>query len=560
MIRKIGVLGISLLCFAAFTSCEKDFSEVGTNVVTNDKFETGEILLDVEITPLDIQKVQADNINATISDYWLGVYNNPNAKKIEASIVSQLGFIENPNNKNTDTTVFNLEKVILKIPYQATSTGTTDNVTTFRLDSILGDPNVATSIQVLQNETYLNTLNPNDPSKKNTYFSDDEYAGNVVLNEDGGIYELKPKATDTVFIFDRIDRSISLTNTTTYKDTIRATNSQDLNVPFLAIPLDLTTMKTLFWDKFQNGEFASKESFDNYFRGIKIIATGNDGSMVPLNLASVNPAPSVDFLYTRSDVDGTTIKNTAKEVFSFPLSGVRNSVYKMTDATSTAPANNFLIQGTAGSMAEVKILGLDLSKPELTQQFNGDFDDNLNDYDVDNNNFLSLDELKKLSNYRMNILKSNSYLLINDASLTFYVNQSINNNKSTTPQQLFLYQNKDNGAGEISPTHISDAYTETGTFGGSLTLVNDDTPEKYTFRITNYFTNLLAGEDNFTAEPLVLKVYNPTDFPTANSTGEVNTNVKTYNWNPRAVTLLNGDEASNGTKRAVLKISYSKEK
>ncbi|MDE0536090.1 DUF4270 family protein [Tenacibaculum sp. L6] len=520
MIRKIGALGISLLCLAAFTSCEKDFSDVGTNVVTNDKFETGEILLDVEITPIDIQKVQADNINANISEYWLGVYNNPNGKKIEASIVSQLGFIENPNNKNTDTTVFNLEKVILKIPYQATSTGTTDNVTTFRLDSILGDPTIATSIQVLQNETYLNSLNPNDPSKKNTFFSDDEYAGNVVLNEDGGIYELRPKATDTEFIFDRIDRSISLTNTTTYKDTIRATNSQDLNVPFLAIPLDLTTMKTLFWDEFQSGKFASKEAFDNYFRGIKIIATGNDGSMVPLNLTSANPVPSIDFLYTRSDVDGTTIKNTAKEVFSFPLSGVRNSVYKMTDATSAAPANNFVIQGTAGSMAEVKIL-----------------DDTI------------LQELKSQN------------LLINDASLTFYVNQSINNNKSTTPQQLFLYQNKDNGAGEISPTHISDVYTETGTFGGSLSLAEDNkTPEKYTFRITNYITNLLAGEDNFTAEPLVLKVYNPTDFPTTSSTGGVNTNVKTYNWNPRAVTLLNGNEAANGTKKAIFKISYSKEK
>lgn len=125
-----------------------------------------------------------------------------------------------------------------------------------------------------------------------------------------------------------------------------------------------------------------------------------------------------------------------------------------------------------------------------------------------------------------------------------------------------MYQNKDNGAGEISPTHISDVYTETGTFGGSLSLAEDKkTPEKYTFRITNYITNLLAGEDNFTAEPLVLKVYNPTDFPTtSSSTGGVNTTVKTYNWNPRAVTLLDGNEAANGTKKAVFKISYSKEK
>ncbi|WP_440120186.1 DUF4270 family protein [Tenacibaculum sp. Ill] len=515
MIRKIGVLGISLLCLAAITSCEKDFSEVGTNVVNNDKFETGEILLDVEITPIDIESVQADNINASISDYWLGVYNNPNAEKIEASIISQLGYISNLNNKDTDTTVFNLDKVILKIPYQATSTGTTDGVTSFKLDSILGNPDIATNIQVFQNETYLNTLDPSDPSKRNTFFSDKEYAGNNVLSE-GGIYELKPKATDTTFIFDRIDRSSSLASSTTYKDTVRAINSQKLKVPFLAIPLDMAKMKTLFWDKFHSGEFASKEVFDDYFRGIKIVATGSDGSLVPLNLAS-SPTPSVDFHYTISEVDGTTVKDTLQRKYSFPLSGIRNSNYKMSPATTSAPANNFVIQGTAGSMARVKIL----------------------------------DETK------VQELKTNNWL-INDASLTFYINQAINNDADVIPQQLFLYQNKKNETGGISPTHLTDAYVDPTSFGGLLEKTEDDNPEKYTFRITDYISKLLSGEENTTADPLVLKAYNPTDTPVNNNV--LATSVKSYNWNPRAVTLLNGDEAANGTKRAVLKISYSKEK
>lgn len=515
MIRKIGVLSISLLCLAAITSCEKDFSEVGTNVVNNDKFETGEILLDVEITPKNIESVQADNINASISDYWLGVYNNPNAEKIEASIISQLGHISNLNNKDTDTTVFNLDKVILKIPYQATSTGTTDGVTSFKLDSILGNPNIATSIQVLQNETFLNTLNPNDPSKRNTFFSDNEYLGDNVLNE-GGTYELKPKATDTIFIFDRIDRSSSLTSTATYKDTVRAINSQKLKVPFLAIPLDMTKMKALFWDKFNSGEFLTKQAFDNYFRGIKIVATGSDGSLVPLNLTTT-PTPSVDFLYTKSDIDGSTVKKTTKSTFSFPLSGIRNSHYKMTPTTNSAPVNNFVVQGTAGSIAEVKIL----------------------------------DETK------VQELKSNDWL-INDASLTFYINQTINNDADIIPQQLFLYQNKENETGGISPTQLTDAYVDPTSFGGTLKKTDDDNPEKYTFRITDYISKLLSGEENTTTDPLVLKVYNPTDTPVNNNVLTIS--VKSYNWNPRAVTLFDGNETANGTKRAVLKISYSKEK
>ncbi|RSC95167.1 DUF4270 family protein [Tenacibaculum singaporense] len=516
MIRKIGVLGISLLCLAAITSCEKDFSEVGTNVVNNDKFETGEILLDVKITPIDIESVQADNINTNISDYWLGVYNNPNAEKIEASIISQIGYVINLNNKDTDTTAFNLDKVILKIPYQATSKGTTDGVTSFKLDSILGNPNIATNIQVFQNETYLNTLDPSDPSKRNKFYSDDEYLGDNILSE-GGIYELKPKATDTTFIFDRIDRSSSLTSTTTYKDTVRAINSQKLKVPFLAIPLDITKMKALFWDKFHSEEFASKEAFDDYFRGIKIVATGNDGSMIPINLISISPTPSIDFLYTKSSIDGSTVKSATKGVFSFPLSGIRNSHYKMTPATNPVPTNNFVIQGTAGSMAKVEIL----------------------------------DDTK------VQELKSNNWL-INDASLTFYINQTINSDANTTPQQLFLYQNKENETGGISPTQLTDAYVDPSSYGGGLQKTDDDAPEKYTFRITDYISKLLSGEENTTIDPLVLKIYNPTDAPVNNNV--LTTSVKSYNWNPRAVTLLNGDEAANGTKRAVLKISYSKEK
>jgi len=277
-------------------------------------------------------------------------------------------------------------------------------------------------------------------------------------------------------------------------------------------------MKRIFWDEFENTSFSSKDDFDEYFKGIKIIASGNNGAMAPFNLATT-PTPSVDFYYTKSVLEAGNVKDTIQSKYTFPLSGIRNSIYKMSPIAMQPPANKFVIQGTAGSSAEIKIL----------------------------------------DNVKVQELRANNWL-INDVSLTFYVDQTINTEANIIPQQLFLYQNKDNETGGITPTHISDSYNEPSYFGGNLTLNEDKTPEKYTFRITNYFTNLLAGEDNFTADPLVLKAYNPTDFPTTNSTGGVNTNVKTYNWNPRAVTLLDGSETANGTKRAVLKISYSKEK
>ncbi|WCC44683.1 hypothetical protein PJW08_13960 [Tenacibaculum finnmarkense] len=110
MIKKIGGLGISLLCLAAMVSCEKDFSDLGGHVVANTKFETGELLLDVEIEKIDIantntndayKAVRADNISlGSLGEYWLGVSkNNENYKGIQASVISQLAYVSGLKNK-----------------------------------------------------------------------------------------------------------------------------------------------------------------------------------------------------------------------------------------------------------------------------------------------------------------------------------------------------------------------------------------------------------------------------------------------------------------------------
>lgn len=525
MIRKIGALGISLLCLGAIISCEKDFNDIGTNVVSNTKFETGEILLDVEIETIDLESVQADNINLTayqqqlggaLGEYWLGVYNNPNAKKIEASIVSQIGYVSGLKNTAGIDTILNLEKVILKLPYPATSIGkNSDGVTEFKLDSILGNTDIETSVVVKQNNTYLNTLDPNDPSKNNTFPSDFNYENSQVLSENLN-FKFTPKAIDTAFYYNRINR---MNPSEIYEDVTKATqiiNSDTIALPFLAIPLDLTKMEDLFWDKFESNEFSSKEEYENYFRGLIIESRGIDGSLVPFNLNST-PRPSLVFYYTKSIMDNGTVKDTINSKYSFTLSGIRNSMYKMTNPTISTPANNFVVQGTAGTIAKITVL----------------------------------------DNTKLQEIRANNWL-VNDASLSFYVNQSISADKNIIPQRLFIYQNKDNGNGGNTPTQLTDTYKESATFGGSLELTEGDKPEKYTFKITDYISDLLNGTTN-DVSPLILKVYNnPTDNAVNNNALDVN--VKSYNWNPRGVTLLDGKETVNGTKRAVLKISYSKEK
>ncbi len=79
------------------------------------------------VTNKAITSVRADglSIGGTLGQYLLGVYNNPNYEKIEASVVSQLALDTDVNVADkiygADTTVVTtIDTVFLKIPYQAT--------------------------------------------------------------------------------------------------------------------------------------------------------------------------------------------------------------------------------------------------------------------------------------------------------------------------------------------------------------------------------------------------------------------------------------------------------
>ena len=140
-------------------------------------------------------------------------------------------------------------------------------------------------------------------------------------------------------------------------------------------------------------------------------------------------------------------------------------------------------------------------------------------------------------------------LLINDASLTVYINQS--SDTTATPYQLFLYKS-DEGTNPIY-SQIKDVYTEgTTTFGGLLERDSEGKQEKYTFKITDYISDILSGETDY-SPTLRLKVINATDLQAVSDTVFSN-----FSWNPKAVTLFNHSAIDD--KKMELKISYSEEK
>lgn len=571
MLKKSAYLGVFILFLNFVVSCEKDFTDIGTTVIKNTKFETKEVFLEVEMTTENISSVRADNIelgNAGLGEYLLGVYKKQkdNVKKIEASIVSQvtLPFSLDVTDRTLEAgesfTRPTLDEVILQIPLKVSNLGKQtveievngvkkDTVVPkFSLDSLLGDPKKDFNINIYQNGTYLNRLNPNDPSKLNSFQSNKNYLKTGPKLNPISTYNLENVHNDTLFIYERTNKE-----GLKYKDTLKLEHSTDVTAaPFLTIRLDKNEIKTLLFDKYSDTELSSQDKFNDYFRGIIIEATGADGSLFPVDLSfSQNILkPSIILFHTSYllDADDKIIETYEKADEFFiggGVAGVSGSVYNMTLPTNNL-SNTNIVQGTAGYNSNIKILGIKTS--DLDQNKNPYLFSIKNTGDINNDGYIDLQELIKI--------EEDKNILINEASLNFYINKNTSDvDTLKAPKRLLLYKdgvlnNKPN------PTHLWDIITEgNDAYGGFLNLT-DGKPDNYKFILTDYIATLLRGKNTDDNIPnLKLKVFNSSDLPRS----RFDTIIKTYNWNPRSAPILNHSQ-SNGARKARIKVSYSIEK
>ncbi len=278
-------------------------------------------------------------------------------------------------------------------------------------------------------------------------------------------------------------------------------------------------------DKYTSGasEFSSQNAFNNFFRGLYIEAKGDQGSLISLDFSSADPVftPSLEIFYTRtSTVTGSVIRQDSITPLndSFQFNEIRNSQYKMTPGNALA-SNQAKIQGTAGSYVNIDILGDDVDQNGIPDQ--------------------------------LDFLRTKNWL-INDARITIYVDQNtVEFDTLATPFRLFVF--KDNiQNNQSNQSQLLDYITEGTTApDGNLRIGDDKKPDHYVFNITDFISELVSREIDY-LPTLGAKVLNPTDFPVSTA----DTVIRTYNWNPKAVMLLN-HMTINGDRRPKLKISYT---
>ena len=478
-------LAVFSLVFFSLISCEKEIESVGVNLIDNNTFETNKTSYEVITANQNIDRVPAN----LLSQYLLGVYADDEFGKLKASIVTQLNL---PTFGETYVSGYGenaaIDSVLINIPYQVTKIDDyADGKPKFSIDSVIGNKDTEFQINIFELKTFLNTLDPSDPSKQAIYYSDKEFqkgetplfSGNFKVNQNDTVTYIKRYLNDGVTVFD--------------VDTIKR---DDLS-PSINLPLNETLIHQLFVENPSNSEFLTNENFIHYFRGLYIEASELMNEKSHLLSLSMSTAKMVIYYSKTQDETDTQDLNgngtngekdvRTKHTYNFAFGSIKSNVLERDYTNSKSSGNDRLyVQGAAGSIATVELF----------------------------------------SNESIEDLRAKNWL-VTDANLTLYVDQ--NASSDIIPEQLFIYNYDEN-------TQILDMVTEgISTVGGTLERDDDGKPYKYVFKVTDYISELLKSDEPLDLVKLGIKVYNTSDAPSSIT----DLTIKDYSWTPKGVVLYN---------------------
>jgi hypothetical protein len=479
-----------LIIASIFTSCDKGYNELGTNIVGDDHFGferyTGAM---VKSYNQKLGPIASNNLPINP----LGFYYNPAFGTTQANFVTQVEMATtNPTFNNTDAEEYDvnptvLDSVVLDIPYfktqksveEVTVNGVKEKHTTYELDSIYGVDESKFKLSVYQSNYFLRDLDPDQSLGETQLFytdKDAEINNNkipVLLNDLPTSDTRNSDGHENVqFYFDKREHKTTAPNETAGgEDVVTRTP------PSMRLHLNKTVFSNLILTA-PSGQLANNSVFKNYFRGLYFkVENGNPG-----NMANINFRGGKITLYYNEDKKKTATggvityervnKNFALNLTGNTVSLLDNSNestdYLTATNNSTQEASKLYLKGGQGSMAVIDIFGPD----------------------ADNNG--TADEVEAI--------KANGWL-INEANLIFYVDKNaMSDSRTIEPNRIFLYDltNK-----KVLADYIYDFTSNSANpklnksiFGGIIQKEDVDNGRglKYKIRITNHVRNLIKND------------------------------------------------------------------
>lgn len=438
----------------SLVSCDTDINTVGGDLLGADQL--GGLIqkqdFDVVAFNTTVNPVQTNNFR-TIR---FGTYFDPLYGTSEYEFVSQMS-LPRANPDFGDNVVLN--KVILDIPYFSRPVLETVDGTEYVLDSIYGNQNI--NIRIYENGYFLNSFDPQDLSSPATYFSDlytevDANKGVLIHSEDD--FEVSALEVQTTIVNDEGEVEVT-----------------ERFAPRIRIELE----KTYWENTILNAPAANLESsnaFQNYFRGLLFQIEGftGNGTLMDLDIAN-----AVVELQITSEFDIDNDPTTADDPIdsSIELNFNGNRVNFIT--------NNF----NPGIIADIQAANDDVNGEERLYLKGGPGSIALIDLfgeDLDGNG--EADALTQL-------IEDNP--IVNEASLTFYVDQSLVEAGATEPERIMIYDYENNVL--LADFALSDQISDLNNAGGHwgrLEREGDSETSagvKYTLRLTEHINQIIAG-------------------------------------------------------------------
>lgn len=494
---------LSLFVIVSLVSCDKDFNEIGTDIVGGDNNHyLGDKSTEYTVQAYNQKLGPVATNNLPINP--LGIFSNPAFGTTTANFVTQLEIASASLNRtfnNVDPTLYQtlpiVDSVILNIPYFSKLKETTTNedgeiLKTYQLDSIYGESGSKFRLSVHESNYYLRNLDPETQfTEQQVFFNDNQGVENNItpgrLNnaplENTAFIKNADGRENEAFYFNKKEQ-ITKTKNDDNEDVLAR------SVPSMRLHLD----NNFFLNKIINapsGQLVNNDVFKNYFRGLyfKVESLGNSNSLAMMNFAGGtvtvyyredSKVTDAQGVVTFNKVDKSFVMNLTGNTISLQSNSNENADY-LTATNSPSEASRLYLKGGQGSMAVIDLFGPD----------------------TDGNGIA--DELEEI--------RTRGWL-INEANLTFYIDKDkMQNSISVEPNRILLYDlnNKTTLIDYVYDQTTFPGYSKQNKYvhGGyvldgnnkHLSQAKDEDTEivtkkgtKYKIRITDHIKNLIRND------------------------------------------------------------------
>ncbi|WP_309641240.1 DUF4270 domain-containing protein [Flavobacterium sp.] len=434
-------------------SCDNDSNELGSDIIGGNNFETGTPeTYAVSAKSEDTGPVETLDLPVNA----LGIYKNPVFGTTKANLAVQLQMDPLKLNPTFDTALHTeIESVVLKIPYFSTKgTTDTDGATTYTLDSIYGPLNSKIKLRIYESKYYIRDLDPENPTEVQRYYSNqnqefDQVKGELLNNS-------ADLSQNDQFVFSPAElvEPGTVTDEDPTPDPIRSAPAMKLN-----LKPEFFTSKILA--AASTGKLLNNNVFKEYFRGLyfQVENSGTDeGNLAMLNIKG--GTITINYKQDTSTTDTTVLHKS----YVLYLNGKSVGFFE-NESNPVQNTDNIYLRGGQGSMATIDLFGPD----------------------SDNNGVAD-----KLEELRAN------HWLVNDASLTFFIDNDAMGISANEPNRIYLYdlKNKRPLIDYYSDQSSSSKRNYSKSVFGGIIKKTSNRGVYYKIRLTNHIRGLLNNIDS----------------------------------------------------------------